>query len=138
MTKKIYEELLENCECARICGDYAEIVPDSLPDCALFLKDNGYDYLDMITASDHIDEFILTYTFKNLKDKDDVMLRASVSRENPEIPSLSNIWIGADFQERELYDLMGIIFTGHNNLKRIVLWDGFEGHPQRKDYKNVA
>ena len=138
MTKKIYEELHENCECARICGDYAEIVPGSIVDCALYLKDNGYDYLDMITASDHNDEFILTYTFKDLKGKDDVMLRTSVSREDPSLPSLSNIWIGADFQEREIYDLMGIIFTGHHNLKRIVLWDGFEGHPQRKDYKNVA
>ncbi len=138
MTKKIYEELHENCECARICGDYAEIVPGSIVDCALYLKDNGYDYLDMITASDHNDEFILTYTFKDMKAKDDVMIRTSVSREDPSLPSLSNIWIGADFQEREIYDLMGIVFTGHHNLKRIVLWDGFEGHPQRKDYKNVA
>ena len=138
MTKEIFKQIYEIYGFVRFHDDYVEVVPSDILDCALSLKANGYDYLDMITASDHDEDFILTYTFKNLKEKDDVMIRTSVPRENPELPSLSNDWIGADFQERELYDLMGIIFTGHKNLKRIVLWDGFEGHPQRKDYKNVA
>ncbi|MEE9399093.1 MAG: NADH-quinone oxidoreductase subunit C, partial [Dehalococcoidales bacterium] len=55
-------------------------------------------------------------------------------RNNPVLPSLVGLWQGADFQEREIYDLMGIKFDGHPNMKRIVLWEGFEGHPLRKDY----
>ena len=55
-------------------------------------------------------------------------------RENPSVPSVISLWQGADLQEREIYDLMGIRFEGHPNLKRLFLWDGFQGHPLRKDY----
>ena len=51
------------------------------------------------------------------------------------MPSLTPVWPGADFQEREVYDMMGIRFAGHPNLRRILLWEGFEGYPLRKDYK---
>ena len=55
-------------------------------------------------------------------------------RENPSLPSVVSLWRSADHQEREIYDLMGITFEGHPNMKRIVLWPEFKGHPQRKDY----
>ena len=51
-----------------------------------------------------------------------------------EIPSVTPIWRSAEFQEREAYDLLGIKFTGHPDLRRILMWDGFEHHPLRKDY----
>jgi NADH-quinone oxidoreductase subunit C len=50
------------------------------------------------------------------------------------VPSLTPIWRGAEFQEREVYDLFGIKFAGHPDLRRILMWEGFEGHPMRKDY----
>ena len=50
------------------------------------------------------------------------------------MPSLVEVWKGADYQEREVWDLMGIRFVDHPNLKRILLWEGFDGHPLRKDY----
>lgn len=50
------------------------------------------------------------------------------------LPSLTPIWRGAEFQEREIYDLFGIVFTGHSDLRRILMWDGFQHHPMRKDY----
>ena len=50
------------------------------------------------------------------------------------IPSVVNIWNGADYQEREIWDLMGIFFNGHPNMKRLLLWEGFPGHPLRKDF----
>jgi len=56
-------------------------------------------------------------------------------KSNPQVPSVVPVWPGADLQEREIYDLMGIRFDGHPNLRRILLWDGFEGHPLRKDYQ---
>ena len=56
-------------------------------------------------------------------------------KATPSLPSLISVWPGADLQEREVYDMMGIRFEGHPNLRRILLWDGFEGWPLRKDYK---
>ncbi len=56
-------------------------------------------------------------------------------RDNPTLSSMVSLWRGADFQEREIYDLMGISFDGHPNLKRLFLWQGFKGHPLRKDYR---
>ena len=55
-------------------------------------------------------------------------------RDNLAVPSIVSLYEGANVQEREIYDLMGISFEGHPNMKRIFLWDGFEGHPLRKDY----
>ena len=55
-------------------------------------------------------------------------------REDLALPSVVSVWQGADLQEREVWDLMGIAFTGHPNLKRVMLWEGFPGHPLRKDF----
>ena len=52
----------------------------------------------------------------------------------PEVPSVTGVWKSANFQEREVFDLMGVRFNGHPDLKRIVLWEGFEGYPLRKDF----
>ena len=51
-----------------------------------------------------------------------------------EVPSLTDVWLGAEYQEREAWDLLGIKFTNHPDLRRILMWEGFEGHPLRKDY----
>ena len=61
-------------------------------------------------------------------------LRTGNRSDLVQIPSLTPLWRGAEFQEREIYDLYGIQFTGHPDLRRILMWDGFEDHPMRKDY----
>jgi NADH-quinone oxidoreductase subunit D/NADH-quinone oxidoreductase subunit C/D len=66
-----------------------------------------------------------------------LVFKAQTPRDNPEIPSLIDVWPGADFQEREAFDLYGIRFPGHPNLKRILMWEGFYGHPMRKDWKEA-
>ncbi|MBI3088175.1 MAG: NADH-quinone oxidoreductase subunit C [Candidatus Omnitrophica bacterium] len=63
-----------------------------------------------------------------------VILKAQLPRANPLIPSLVPVYRGAEYQEREVYDLFGVRFDGHPDLRRILMWDGFEGHPMRKDY----
>ena len=63
-----------------------------------------------------------------------VMLRVKLGRSNPVVDSVTPIWRAGEFQEREVYDLFGVRFTGHPDLRRILMWDGFEGHPMRKDY----
>ena len=64
-----------------------------------------------------------------------VVIKAVVSKENPHLPTVENIWKTANWHEREAYDLFGIVFDGHSDLRRILLPDDWEGHPLRKNYK---
>jgi NADH-quinone oxidoreductase subunit C len=61
-------------------------------------------------------------------------MRTANRSDQVELPSLTPIWRSAEFQEREIFDLYGIVFTGHPDLRRILMWDGFEDHPMRRDY----
>ncbi len=111
---------------------------EALLDVAEYLKNNSeldLNYLNHITAVDYYDYFEVVYQFTSLQHNHSLVLKTRCyDRENAAIPSIVRLWRGADFQEREIYDLMGISFAGHPNLKRIALWSGFEGHPLRKDY----
>lgn len=112
--------------------------PDDLLSAATRLKDPlglDFEYLDMITAADYSSHFELIYRLVSLKRNESVTLKTVLNKEKPSAPSLTALWQGADYQEREIYDLFGIIFTAHPNLKRIMLWEGFQGHPLRKDYQ---
>jgi NADH-quinone oxidoreductase subunit C len=94
-----------------------------------------FDYLTAITAVDYIDCFEVVYQLTSLQHNHSLVIKTRCyDRDNPTLPSVVSLWRGADFQEREIYDLFGISFEGHPNLKRIVLWEGFEGHPLRKDF----
>jgi NADH-quinone oxidoreductase subunit C len=110
----------------------------SLLDVAAFLKnepDLKFDYLNYITAVDYYQYFEVVYQLTSLEHNRAIVFRTRVySRENPTVPSVIGLWRGADFQEREIYDLMGVAFAGHPNMKRIFLWEGFQGHPLRKDW----
>jgi NADH-quinone oxidoreductase subunit C len=94
-----------------------------------------FDYLNYVTATDYYDYFEVVYQLTSLKHNHELVLKVRCyDRGNPTLPSVVGIWKGADFQEREIFDLLGISFKGHPNLRRIVLWEGFEGHPLRKDF----
>ena len=111
---------------------------DALIKAADFLKntkDLKYDYLNYITAVDYYQYFEVVYQMTSLEYNRSIILKVRChTRDNPTVPSLIGVYQGADFQEREIYDLMGITFKGHPNLKRIFLWEGFDGHPLRKDW----
>ncbi len=98
----------------------------------------GFDYLSSATAVDYLgveDSMEMVYHAYRTSGGPALVFKAQTPREGAEIPSLIDVWPGADFQEREAYDLYGITFRGHPNLKRILLWEGFDGHPMRKDWK---
>jgi len=118
--------------------DFVVVRSGSLMPVAAYLKDTpelDFSYLNYITAVDYFQYFEVIYQFTSLKHNHSIMLKVrSPGREKPALPSLVGLWQGADFQEREIYDLMGIRFEGHPNMKRIFLWEGFAGHPLRKDY----
>ncbi|MCX7911664.1 MAG: NADH-quinone oxidoreductase subunit C [Dehalococcoidales bacterium] len=94
-----------------------------------------FDYLNFITAVDYYQYFEVVYHLTSLKHNHAIFLKTRCyDRENPSVPSVVGIFQGADFQEREIYDLFGIKFEGHPDLRRIFLWEGFPGHPLRKDF----
>lgn len=103
----------------------------------------GFDYLSSATAVDYLgigepdSDMEMVYHAYRLEGGPALVFKAQAPRDDAEIPSLIDVWPGADFQEREAYDLMGIRFPGHPNLQRILMWDGFNGHPLRKDWKEA-
>ncbi len=79
----------------------------------------------------------VVYHFYSMKFKHKLVVKISLPRENPSIASIAQLWTTSDWQEREVYDMYGIRFDGHPNLKRILMWEGFPGWPMRKDYKHI-
>ena len=105
--------------------------------CGVMKSDAGLDFnfLNSISAVDYINHFEVVYHLTSLNKRHTAIVKARLDgRDELSLPSVYHLWRGADFQEREIWDLMGISFSGHPNMKRIMLWEGFEGHPLRKDY----
>ena len=97
--------------------------------------DQAYALLSSITAVDYIEYFELVYHLTSVVGNRSAVLKARCyGRDLPTVPSVVPVWKGAELQEREIYDLMGICFHGHPDLKRVLLWEGFQGFPLRRDY----
>jgi NADH-quinone oxidoreductase subunit C/D len=115
------------------------VAKENLVEVAIALRDEfGFDLLSCVTAVDYFPENKMEVVYHAYKTTGGpgLVFRVQVPREDPiEVPSLINIWPGVDFQEREAWDLFGIKFTGHPDLRRILMWEGYEGHPMRKDWK---
>lgn len=111
---------------------------DSLLEVLAYLKNTegfDFDYLNFITAVDYYSYFEVVYHLTSLKHNHSLFLKTRCyDRVNPTVPSVVSLWQGADMQEREVFDLFGIRFEGHPNLKRLFLWEGFDGYPLRKDF----
>lgn len=109
--------------------------PESIADVLKMLKDrHEYVMLADLSAVDYEDRFEVVYHVMRLTDADVIRIKAALPRENPSLPSITDLWKAADVQEREAFDLMGIDFQGHPDLRRILCPDGFTGHPLRKSY----
>jgi len=122
-------------------GDATAIVrrEDILAICT-FLRDDpelAYNFMMDLTAVDYLGKaprFEVVYHLYSLSKNQRVRIKAQVPEADCAIDSIVSVWIAADWFEREVFDLYGIVFKGHPNLKRILLYEGFEGHPLRKDY----
>ena len=115
------------------------LAAEQLFDVAKLLRDDiGMDYLTDVTAVDYPECFEVVYHLYSVsKEQGPLTLKVLLEdKENPEVASVTPLWPGANFMECEVYDLMGIAFSGHPDLRRIMLWDGFPGHPLRKDFEN--
>ena len=111
---------------------------ENLHEVCLFFRDDPQFQMDMLRyldCVDYIDHFELRYALLSLQKNQSLTFKVRLwGRDSLEIPSVVDVWEGANLQEREIYDLMGVEFTNHPNMKRVFLWEGFPGHPLRKDF----
>lgn len=113
------------------------VEPHRLLDILEFLKTNElyqFNILRNLTAVDYLEYIEVVYHLYSLPFRQSITVKTRCSMEDSQVPSAIAIWPAANFQEREVYDLLGVSFTGHPDLRRILLRDEFVGHPLRKTY----
>lgn len=123
--------------------DYVLVKPQDLLKIALFIKDElGFEFLMDLTCVDYKGypkreeswRFEVVYQFYSFKNKERLRVKIPVEEDSLNVPSLVPLWLSANWYEREVYDMYGIHFDGHPDLRRILMYDEFKGHPLRKDY----
>ncbi|MEN9579623.1 MAG: hypothetical protein RJA70_2632 [Pseudomonadota bacterium] len=105
--------------------------------CAMLKHELGFDVITDLSGVDHYGEeprFEVVYLVYSSTHRCHLRLKARISEESPVIDSVVSVWSGADWHEREAFDMFGIHFTGHPNLKRILMWPGYPHFPLRKDF----
>ncbi len=119
------------------------IPAERLVEVMMFLRDderNRFEQLADLTCVDYLnfpkadDRYGVTYSLLSLKHNHRLWAKCFVNDPDPEVPSVTSVWPGADWLEREVFDMFGVRFAGHPDLRRILTWDGFKSHPLRKDY----
>ena len=118
-----------------------QVAPDKFPDMVKILKldkDFNFDLFINVTAIDWLDQrdyrFEVVYHLMSIKHLYRLRIKVSLSESAPQIQSVVQLWPGANFMEREVWDMFGIKFVNHPDLRRILMYDEFVGHPLRKDY----
>ncbi len=115
-----------------------DIAPERIVETCEFLKHSmQFERLSTVTAVDRYPSeprFSVVYHLQSIAGKERVRLKCRLSGEHPEIDSVTTVWRSANWFEREVFDLFGIRFRNHPDLRRILMPDNWEGHPLRKDY----
>jgi NADH-quinone oxidoreductase subunit C len=102
-----------------------------------FAKSIGFNYLVDVSSIDNYGDdprWTVVYHLRAIVNGAEIRLKTGVSEEKSELPSVIGVWRTANWHEREIYDMMGIRFTGHPDLRRILMWEGYPYHPLRKDF----
>lgn len=122
---------------------YVRVPADRLLDVMRFLHDDeacAFEQLCDLTCVDYLnfpkarDRYGVTYSLLSLSRNHRLWVKCFVNDPSPEVPSVTGIWAGAEWLEREVWDMFGVRFTDHPDLRRILTWEAFEAHPLRKDY----
>jgi NADH-quinone oxidoreductase subunit C len=136
--KKEFGEILS--EPASFREETTLVISDSerIADVCRWAKESlDYTMLLDITSLDHYGEdprWTVVYELLHMPSKSHLRLKTSVSEEQSELPTVTGVWRTADWHEREIYDMMGIRFRGHPDLRRILMWEGYPYFPLRKDF----
>ena len=114
------------------------VAPEKIREIGRFLRDDPemkFDSLMCLSGVDYPDRFAVAYHLHSLAIGHRIGVKTYLPKEAPSLPSVDEVWPAANFQERETFDLFGIVFEGSWDLRRILLPEDWEGHPLRKDYK---
>ncbi len=123
------------------------VPPDRLIEVMTFLKSDprcAFEQLCDLTCVDYLnfpkatDRYGVTYSLLSLSKEHRLWVKCFANDPAPEVPSVVGVWKGADWLEREVWDLFGVKFIGHPDLRRIMTWEGFKAHPLRKDYPLIG
>lgn len=122
---------------------FFRVRPERWLEVALCLRDEpelAFGFLQNVTAVDWIkqEQLEVVYHLWSYTKKHGCVVKIALPRAKPEVPSVAAVWRAADWSEREQFDLLGVAFTGHPDLRRIMLPDDWPGHPMRKDYQEAT
>ncbi len=129
----VLESKLEN-----VANPFLKILPEKIYDVSLFAKNDErlqFDFLSCLSGVDYKGKLGVVYHLFSMPLKHKIVLKVEVPTETPVVPSVESVWKTANWHEREAFDMYGIRFEGHPDLRRILLPDDWEGYPLRKDYQ---
>ncbi|MBI1806646.1 MAG: NADH-quinone oxidoreductase subunit C [Ignavibacteria bacterium] len=122
-----------------VLDPYVKVSPLSVKSVGLFLRDNPdiqFDYLMCLSGVDNGKDILgVVYHLYSMTKRHKITIKVDVPKAQAEVPSVQSVWASANWHEREAYDMVGIVFTGHPDLRRILLPDDYPGYPLRKDFK---
>ncbi len=138
LNEKFGEAILDS-KIEGVLDPYAKVKPENVREVAFFLRDDNelkFDYLMCLSGIDLGKGLLgVVYHLNSISKKHKFTIKVEVSRENPNVPSVEMVWQTANWHEREAYDMVGINFQDHPDLRRMLLPDDWDGHPLRKDYQ---
>ena len=114
-----------------------EVAPARVNETLEHLRAQGYTFMASLHGVDHYPEeprFGVCYELLDMREVDRITVKVRVPLDNPVVPSVTPAWPTANFQEREVFDMFGVLFEGHPDLRRILMPEDYEGHPQRRDF----
>jgi NADH-quinone oxidoreductase subunit C len=117
---------------------WIRVTPEAIASVCHYLRndpDHDFESLMCLSGVDYEDHLTVVYHLGSYAKKHKIALKVEVGREEPKVPTVEAVWRAANWHEREAYDMFGIVFEGHSDLRRILCPDDWEGWPLRKDYK---
>ena len=117
----------------------ASVAPPQLKPLAIWLKEEpplGFDFLFCLTCVDWLKHLTMVYHLRSTTHRYELVLKVNLDRAAPSVDTVADIWRTAEFHEREVYELFGVHFTGHPDLRKLILPDEWQGYPLRKDYED--
>jgi NADH-quinone oxidoreductase subunit C len=142
LSRKFKDQVLDTSD--RLGMDTALIHKDAVRDVISFLRDDDkmlYNFLRDLTCVDYlhrVPRFEVVYVLYSMSRKAQVVIKAAVPQDDPSIDSIADLYGNANWAEREVWDMFGVKFKNHPDLRRILMYEEFEGHPLRKDYQKQA
>jgi NADH-quinone oxidoreductase subunit C len=137
--KKAFGDRILEIKTEGVIDPYVKVAPAAIGEAALVLRDDpdlAFDFLMCLSGVDYTKGVLgVVYHLSSMSKRHKITLKVEVPAADPRLPSVASVWPGAGWHEREAFDMLGIVFTGHPDLRRILLPEDYPGHPLRKDFK---